>query len=541
MDFHRLPQNLPPPLSATWRATVGYGALIFFLLYWILRHKGGRNGRRLPPGPHPWPIIGNLHQMKKPVHHALKDLADKYGPIMFLRLGSVPTVVVSSSEIAKHFLKTQDSIFASRPATAAGKYLSYNFKGMILSPYGDYWRQVRKLCVLELFTSKRIESFKHAREEEVSAMTQSIWEQSQSGTIAVNVSKAMLTLSSNVISRILFRRKVSDDDMGADGKGFKHLLLELSATVGDLNIGDFIPYLDWMDLQGIKRRMVEISKTYDAFAEKIIDEHLNVQAAAPSSDGQAEAEAEAEHVKDFVDVLLQMTADNNHIKGDTKARRETVKSIMFDILIAGMETSASTLEWTMSELFRHPHVLKKLQEEIESTVGKRGKVNGSDVRRMKCLQCVVKETLRLHPPVPLALPHESVETATVCGYNIPTKTTVMVNVWAIGRDPNVWGVDALDFKPERFMHELGEHDNIMDLVTGQSDFRMLPFSAGRRGCPGATMAIPMIELALAQLLHSFDWRVDGDPSELDMTEEGGSSISRQVPLFAFPKVRREGL
>jgi len=214
---------------------------------------------------------------------------------------------------------------------------------------------------------------------------------------------------------------------------------------------------------------------------------------------------------------------------------------MFDILIAGMETSASTLEWTMSELLRHPHVLKKLQEEIESTVKKPGKVNESDVGRMKFLQCVVKETLRLHPPVPLAIPHESVETATVCGYNIPKRTTVMVNVWVIGRDPNVWGEDALDFKPERFMHELDGHDNIMDLVTGQSDFRMLPFSAGRRGCPGATMAIPMIELALAQLLHSFDWKVDGDPSELDMTEEGGSSISRQVPLFAFPKVRRGGL
>jgi len=287
-----------------------------------------------------------------------------------------------------------------------------------------------------------------------------------------------------------------------------------------------------MDLQGIKRRMVEISKTYDAFAEKIIDDHLHVQAAAPSSDGQGPAEAE--DVKDFVDVLLQMTADNNHIKGDTKARRETVKSIMFDMLIAGMETSSSTLEWAMSELLRHPHVLKKLQQEIESCVGKRGKVNGSDVGRMKFLQCVVKETLRLHPPGPLAVPHESVETASVCGYNIPKKTIVIVNVWAIGRDPNVWGVDALVFKPERFMHELGEHDNVMDLVTGQSDFRMLPFSAGRRGCPGATMAVPMINLALAQLLHSFDWRVDGDPSELDMRVDGD-------PLFAFPKVRKEGL
>ena len=194
--------------------------------------------------------------------------------------------------------------------------------------------------------------------------------------------------------------------------------------------------------------------------------------------------------------------------------------------MAGLDTSSSTLEWTISELLRHPHAMKTLQQEIESTVGKDGKVTGSDVGRMKYLQCVVKEALRLYPPVPLALPHESVEAATVGGYDIPKKTTVMLNLWAIGRDPNVWGEDALDFKPERFMNELGGHANIMDLVSIQSDFRMIPFSAGRRGCPGAAMAIPMIELALAQLLHFFDWRLEGTPSA-------------QIPLVVLPTLRTE--
>lgn len=530
MGFPKLFQTLALP--ATWMATAGFASLMFFVLFWVL-HRSQRNGGRLPPGPYPWPIIGNLLQMRMPVHRALKDLAEKYGPIMFLRFGSVPTVVVSSSEMAKLFLKTHDSIFASRPSTAAAKYLSYNFKGFALSPYGDYWRQLRKLCVLELLTAKRIESFKHVREEEVSAMIRSIWEESQNGTIAVNVSKAILTLTSNIIWRILARKKVSDDDLGADGKGFKHLLLEVSAIMGEFNIGDFIPYLDWMDLQGIKRRMFKVNKTYDVFIEKIIDDHC--MAAAASSDSQSETE----HVKDFVDVLLQMTAENNHIKGDTKFTRETIKAIIFDMFVAGMETSSTTLEWTMSELLRHPHAMKRLQEEIESTVGKHGKVNESDVVRMKYLQCVVKEAMRLFPAVPLALPHESLEAATVAGYYIPKKAMVMVNVWAIGRDSNVWGDDALDFKPERFMPELSGHDNIMDLVSGQSDFRMLPFSTGRRGCPGAAMAIPMIELAVAQLLHFFHWRVEGAPSELDMTETTGSALSRQFPLFAFPTLRKD--
>jgi cytochrome P450 len=116
-----------------------------------------------------------------------------------------------------------------------------------------------------------------------------------------------------------------------------------------------------------------------------------------------------------------------------------------------METSANALEWAMSELLRHPHAMKRLQEEIESVVGQHGKVNESDLASMVYLQCVVKETLRLYPSLPLALPHASVEAVTVGGYYIPKKTMVIMNLWAIGRDPIVWGADASEFKPERFL------------------------------------------------------------------------------------------
>ena len=165
-----------------------------------------------------------------------------------------------------------------------------------------------------------------------------------------------------------------------------------------------------------------------------------------------------------------------------------------DMFGAGVETTSTTLGWAMSELLRHPHAIKKMQEEIDSVVGQHRKVKESDLATMKYLHCVVKEALRLYPAVPLALPHESLQAVTVGGYYIPKKTTVMVNLWAKGRDPNVWGIDASEFKPERFMED--EHMNL----TGQSDFSMIPFSAGRRGCPGASMAIPTIELAVARLV-----------------------------------------
>nr|ACN40653.1 unknown [Picea sitchensis] len=521
MAFHNLSVCLPLPATSSTAAIL----CIFFSFFFIWFSHNRRIRARLPPGPYALPIIGNLHQLVLPAHRTFKSLADKYGPIFFLRLGSVPTVVVSSSEIAKQFLKNHDLIFASRPPRAAGRLMFFNSKDVAFAPYGDHWRQMRKICVLELLTAKRIESFKHVREEEVSAMIRSVWEESGNGRTGVNVSKAISTLTSNIVWRILANRKFSDDDLGGDFKGFKDLLVELTARVGDFNIGDFIPYLDWLDLQGISRCMKKIHKTFDEFAEKIIDDHVNVNhLMAAASNGQKRADAEP-HVQDFVDVLLHMAVTN------TKITRKTIKALVLDMFAGGLETTSTTLEWAMSELLRHPNVMKRLQEEIDSIVGHHGKVKESDLATMKYLHCVVKETLRLYPAVPLAIPHESVEAVTVGGYYIPKKATVMVNVWAIGRDPNVWGAYASDFKPERFMEN--EHINLTD----QSDFSMIPFGSGRRGCPGASMAIPTIELALAQLLHTFDWRVEGDPSRLDMKEACGLTIPRQVPLCAYPSLR----
>jgi cytochrome P450 len=242
---------------------------------------------------------------------------------------------------------------------------------------------------------------------------------------------------------------------------------------------------------------------------------------------------EAEPVKDFVDVLLDMAAETDKAENEiTEKKKNQGNCATASMYVGGTKTTSITLEWAMSELLRHPRAMKRLQEEIECVVGKHRRLNESDLASMKYLQCVVKETLRLYPAAPLGLPHESVEAVTVGGYYIPKKTMLMLNVWAIGRDPNLWGTDSSEFKPERFMQE-----ESVDLTGGQSDFRMLPFGVGRRGCPGVLMAITMLELALAQLLQVFYWRVEGDPSQLDMREACSATLLRQVPLFAFLTLR----
>nr|ATG29944.1 CYP750B2 [Taxus chinensis] len=495
--------------------TLGLAVFITILFFCISRVARKNNGR-MAPGPTPLPIIGNLHQMGKLPHRGLQQLAEKYGPIMSLRLGSIPTLVVSSSEAAKLFLKTHDLVFANRPVSAAGKYIFYDQKDIIFGSYGPFWRNMRKICLLELLTPKRIESFRSVREEGAKEMIRSIWEESRQGKVQVDLSETVASFASNSTWRILTGRTYGDRDLSGGGLGFKGMMDEISFLVGAFDVGELIPGLGWLDLLGLKRRMKKVHLLLDGLMEKIMDEHVERRRSGLASGND----------KDLVDVLL----DLQHTMADMEITRRDIKAIVFDMFSAGMETSTTTLEWAMSEIVQNPHVMKKLQEEIESIVGKDQVVTESNLIYMEYLHCVVKETLRLYPVAPLLIPHESTEDCTVKGphhaYFIPAKTRLLVNAWAIGRDPNIWE-DPLAFNPERFM------GTKLDVIKDQ-ECSMIPFGEGRRGCPGASLAIKTLEIVLAHLFHCFDWKTEGD---VDMTEVFGATIPRKVHLFALPTWR----
>nr|ATG29995.1 CYP750C26 [Taxus chinensis] len=482
---------------------------ILFLLgiFYILRGLRN-NGRRLPPGPIPWPIVGNLHQLGKLPNRNLEELAKKHGPIMLMKLGSVPAVIVSSSAMAKEVLKTHDLVFASRPESAAGKYIAYNYKDIVFSPYGPYWRQMKKICVVELLNARRIESLRSVREEEVSVIIRSVWEKSKQGAVAVNLSKTLSSLTQGLMLQIF---SSNDDGGNSSVTAIKEMMSEVSETAGAFNIGDYFPWMDWMDLQGIQRRMTKAHDYFDQVITKIIEQHQRTRAME-----------DTQQPKDIIDALLQM----ENTDGVT-ITMENIKAVVLGIFLGGAETTSTTLEWAMSAMLENPEVAKKVQEEIESVVGRERVVKESDLGSMEYLQCVVKETMRLYPAVPLLIPHESTQDCTVNGYFIPERTRILVNAWAIGRDPTVWD-DALAFKPERF---LGRN---VDLQKGKEFFDMVPFGAGRRGCPGASMAVVTMELALAQLMHCFQWRIEG---ELDMSERFAASLQRKVDLCVVPQWR----
>ena len=197
---------------------------------------------------------------------------------------------------------------------------------------------------------------------------------------------------------------------------------------------------------------------------------------------------------------------------------------------AGTDTTTSTLEWAMAELLHNPRTLKNVQAELRSTLGPGNNLEEKDIENLPYLKAVIKETLRLHPPLPFLFPHMAMDSCKMLGYHIPKETQILVNVWAIGRDPKTWE-NPLEFKPERFL------EPNMDMVDYKGHhYEFIPFGSGRRMCPAVPLASRLLSMALGSLLHSFDWTLaDGlKPDDLDMTERMGITMRKSVPLQAVP-------
>ncbi|CAH2042459.1 unnamed protein product [Thlaspi arvense] len=441
-------------------------AVGYLLQPWLRRKT--KHGR-LPPGPRGVPILGHLHLLGKNPHHDLNQLAKKYGPIMYMHFGFVPIIVVSSPEAAEQFLKTHDVVFASRPPLQAAKYISYEQNNMTFVPYGHFWRTMRKLCTSELLSHPKISSFQSMRKEELCLLVDFI-EQASRDNVAVDLSAKIASMSADMSCRMVFGKKYEEEKF--DERGFKAVMRDVMQLSAAPHLGDFFPYIGALDLQGLTRRMKALSKVFDDFYEKIIDEHIQFR-----DRGQT---------KDFVDIVL---------------------------------------DFMESEQAEHPRVMRKVQDELENVVGLDRMVEESDTKDLHYLEMVVKEAFRLHPIAPLLLPHEATEDCNINGYYIPKKARIAVNVWAIGRDPNVW-TDADKFIPERF---------------ARSSIDRLP-TPSIWGWPERVrrmqLGLTMVRLVVAQLVHCFDWELPNMLlEELDMSEAFGMVTSRDKHLLAIPTLR----
>ncbi|KAJ8451474.1 hypothetical protein Cgig2_017865 [Carnegiea gigantea] len=505
------------PLELTF-----YTIAIAILLYYLLTNTFHRYPRPLPPGPKPWPVIGNLPHMGPVPHHGLADLAQKYGPLMHLRLGQVHVVVAASASVATQFLKVHDANFSSRPPNSGAKHIAYNYQDLVFAPYGPRWRMLRKICSVHLFSAKALDDFKHVRQEEVSILTRAL---ANTGTKAVQLGQLLNVCTTNALSRVMLGRRVFGDGTGKSepkAEEFKNMVVELMVLAGVFNIGDFVPALEWLDLQGVAAKMKKLHKRFDELFGAILEEHkANI---ANGSEGHRGG--------DLLNTLISLK-DNCDGEGGKLSDTE-IKALLLDLFTAGTDTSSSTVEWAIAELIRHPRILAQVQQELDSVVGQNRLVSESDLPKLTYFQAVIKEVFRLHPSTPLSLPRIASEPCEINGYYIPKNTTLLVNVWAIARDPNTW-TDPLKFQPERFLPG-GERPNAD--VRG-NDFEVIPFGAGRRICAGMSLGLRMVQLLTATLAHAFDWDLAHGltPQEMNMEEAYGLTLQRKAPLVVHPKPR----
>ncbi|KAM3704022.1 hypothetical protein ACJW31_04G143300 [Castanea mollissima] len=416
--------------------------------------------KNLPPSPPKLPIFGNLHQLGLYPNCSLATLAQRHGPLMLLHFGKV--------------IKTHDAIFSTRPKLSINDKLLYKGKDLSTAPYGEYRKQMRSICVLQLLSNKRVQSFRAVREE-VNLFIEKVKE-SYSLSLRVSLSELFANLTNDVICRVAFGKKYGGDE---GGRKFNELLGELMRLLGVFHVGDFIPSLVWVY-------------------------HIN----------GFDAQVDKEHI------MYRVRRESN---GDGSNRGEYKKDL--DMFAAGTDTTYTVLEWATSEFLRHPRVMKKLQSEVRGIAKDKPYITENDLEEMHYLKAVIKETLRLYPPIQLLVPRESTQDIKIKGHDIAAGTMVITNAWAIAKHPSLWD-NPTEFQPGRFLNSTIDFKG--------HDFQLIPFGAGRRGCPGITFAMATNDLLFANLVHKFDWALpDGAKGEdLDMTECSGLTIHRKVPLLA---------
>ncbi|GLJ32501.1 hypothetical protein SUGI_0653970 [Cryptomeria japonica] len=493
-----------------WLSALVSSVLTCFLLDLTVKRKN-KSKANLPPGPPAWPIVGNLLQLGKKPNESLWALSQQYGPLMTLSLGMKTAVVVSSPEMAKEVFKTHDQNFAGRTLIEAAKVNSHHESSIVFAQYGDYWRKMRRIATTELFTPTRLQALQHLRRDQVSQTIRMVFEKRGK---TLNIKHLVFYEGLNLMSNIIFSKNLFDPT-NPDSVELRNAFNESLRLAGKPNLADFYPFLRFLDPQGVSRDLGVVFKRLNNYLDVVIQDRL---AARRKGVGLPKE-------KDFLNILLDSTAHDFTL--------ENIRALITELLTTGSDTTTTTVEWAMVELIANPHVMKQAQEELEEIIGLNRRVEESDIDHLPYLHAIVKEVLRLHPTLPLALPHRADNSCEVAGYMIPKHTMVIVNVWAIGRDPKIWK-EPLKFMPERFFN--GENSKMT--YKGQ-DFELIPFGAGRRICLGLPLAHQMLHFTIASLIHSFNWSLPRGMNyeKIDMSDTFGMVLKKAIELHAISTPR----
>ncbi|KAF0930371.1 hypothetical protein E2562_032265 [Oryza meyeriana var. granulata] len=465
--------------------------------------------RRPPPG-----APGAFAALSGPAaHRALAALSSSVpggAALASFSVGLTRFVVASRPDTARELLA--NAAFADRPVKDAARGLLFH-RAMGFAPSGDYWRALRRVSANHLFTPRRVAATAPRRLaigermlERLSALAAADGE--------VRMRRVLHAASLDHVMDTVFGTRY--DAASQEGAELEAMVKEGYDLLGMFNWGDHLPLLKWLDLQGVRRRCRRLVQRVDVFVGRIINEHKQRKRSTGANGGGGELPG------DFVDVLLGL-------QGEEKLSDSDVVAVLWEMIFRGTDTVAILLEWIMARMVLHPDIQAKAQTEVDAVVGRGRAVSDADVANLRYLQCIVKETLRVHPPGPLlSWARLAVHDAHVGGHLVPTGTTAMVNMWAIAHDPELWPEPDV-FRPERFAAD--------DVSVMGGDLRLAPFGAGRRVCPGKTLALATVHLWLAQLLHRFEWATVAGGGGVDLSERLNMSLEMEKPLVCKAKPR----
>ncbi|TYI83557.1 hypothetical protein E1A91_D05G301200v1 [Gossypium mustelinum] len=459
--------------------------LCLLVSLFVVKAKGkSRKKPILPPGPTPWPIIGNIPEIlskkNKPTYRWINGFMKELNTdIACIRLANTHVISVTSPEIAREFLKKHDAVFASRPVTMATEYSSRGFLTIAVVPWGDQWKKMRKVMASEIMTAARPRSLLYKRTEEVDNLVRFIYNQckSNSGSSAViNLRLAARQCTGNVIRKMLFNRRYFGEGRKDGGPGYE-------------------------EVEYIESVFTVLRHIYNPWIWKI-DKRVKEW-----KDGKRK------EPEDLLDAFI-LAKDS---EGKPALSVEEIKAQCTEMMFATLDNPSNAAEWAMAEMINQPEILQKATEEIERVVGNQR-----------------WGSIRIHPISPFNLPHVSNADAIVSGYFIPKGSHVLLSRLGLGRNPKVWD-EPLGFKPERHLKD----GCIEEVDLTETELRFISFSTGRRGCMGVALGSAMTVMVLARLIQGFSWRVPSNEANIDLSVSE-NDLFMAKPLHAMGKPRLPG-
>ncbi|KAI3940965.1 hypothetical protein MKW92_012767 [Papaver armeniacum] len=519
--------SLPESITARIFLVIVSTLLLYSVFFLVTNKKKKKN--KAPNASGSWPLMGHLSLFmndKVTLHKTLGTMADKYGPAFNIRLGNHDILVVSDWEMVKQCFSTQnDPLFSNRPLTLGVKYIFNERTSIAFSPYGTYWRELRKIAAQQLLSKQRLESWKHLKIQEIDAAFSRLDE--LCGATPIRMDDWLAELSFNVYARVVFgyrrggKTAITGEPAACNGDKYKKTLEGAFGLMSNaFAVSDVFPCLEWIDRsRGLVRDFKHFRDELNLIAGCLIEEHRQKRSQSLSKSDKGVGDD-----LDFIDVLLSVV-EQSQLPGDEPdlvikciiliMLCELIMSIdnLLEAIAGALDTTGKTLTWILSLLLNHPQVLKRAREEVDMHVGRDRTIDESDISKLVYTNAIIKESMRLYPNAAL-IDRLTFEECEVGGFHVPAGGRLMVNVWKIQRDPS------------RFL----SNDDKVDMDFKGQKYELLPFGIGRRICPGVLSALQVMHIVVARLIQGFDMKPASADGKVDMAEKPGMGCCLMTPL-----------